>query len=549
MPTIRSKNCRAPGSRFEHGMTAEPPEQARTRRHDTWVVALIAAVLFLPWLGARDLWNPNEPTYGQAVEEMIDAGNWLVPTVGGEAFFEKPILYFWMARVTRAIFGHGEFALRLPIALLSILSAVWTFSLARDLAGRRRAWWSAAAFASTFVVAQSARMIQMDSLVLVFVLGAMLYLRRAFDGGRGWLAGGLCAGLGMLAKGPVVWVLIGGILCCERVLEGRMRDACRRPWWRAVIPAVLLGGSWYVALWVTGRGDGVYESLVRQNFARFVDAWDHAEPFYYYLYYFWIDFLPWVWLVPLAVAIPGRSSGERSLDRLSWVWLAVTVAFFSLSDSKRSAYLMPVAPAVAWLAASVVEAWIDRRLPRWKRAWFLVWLLIGLAGIGVVGTTAAALAPRYVPELRTFAGVLAILGFTALFAALLSWQEHKRSALPWLAAVCWLAAFTWISWILLPRLDPLKSPRPAAEMLKRQIPEGAELACYRCWPWRAGLRYYGDLHHENLADLEAFRAWWARPGARCLSIPERNRDLDTVFRSEALRYSIGSREYRWVCRR
>ena len=80
-----------------------------TVRRDLIGLGLVAALLFIPWLGARDLWNPNEPLYGQAVAEMAASGEWLVPTVNGAPFDEKPILYFWR-RIPYPPFRSGRFA-------------------------------------------------------------------------------------------------------------------------------------------------------------------------------------------------------------------------------------------------------------------------------------------------------------------------------------------------------------------------------------------------------------------------------------------------------
>ena len=62
-----------------------------TVRRDLIGLAFVAALLFVPWLGARDLWNPNEPLYGQAVTEMAARGDWRVPPVTGPVFDEKPV--------------------------------------------------------------------------------------------------------------------------------------------------------------------------------------------------------------------------------------------------------------------------------------------------------------------------------------------------------------------------------------------------------------------------------------------------------------------------
>jgi 4-amino-4-deoxy-L-arabinose transferase-like glycosyltransferase len=109
-----------------------------TVRRDIFVLCLLALVLFLPGLGSRDLWNPNEPTYGLAVAEMTDAGEWWIPTVNGVRFLEKPILYFWLARVATLVGGVNEFALRLPSLLAALVSVAFVYLLGLRHAGRLR---------------------------------------------------------------------------------------------------------------------------------------------------------------------------------------------------------------------------------------------------------------------------------------------------------------------------------------------------------------------------------------------------------------------------
>jgi len=54
-----------------------------------------------------------------------------------------------------------------------------------------------------------------------------------------------------------------------------------------------------------------------------------------------------------------RSEGERRLALLSWLWIATIVVFFSLSRSKRSPYILPIAPAIALMAGEVALAFVS----------------------------------------------------------------------------------------------------------------------------------------------------------------------------------------------
>jgi 4-amino-4-deoxy-L-arabinose transferase len=48
-------------------------------RRDTLLLILAGTLLFLPGLGSRDLWNPDEPRYAEVAREMLLTGEYLVP--------------------------------------------------------------------------------------------------------------------------------------------------------------------------------------------------------------------------------------------------------------------------------------------------------------------------------------------------------------------------------------------------------------------------------------------------------------------------------------
>ena len=112
------------------------------------LLAVFCTVLFFVGLGARDLWNPNEPAYGEAVVEMVERGSWSVPTVNQKVFAEKPILYYWLAlSAAKLTGGVSEFSLRLPSALAGIAAVLLLYQLVVAYAGPR--WALAASTSST----------------------------------------------------------------------------------------------------------------------------------------------------------------------------------------------------------------------------------------------------------------------------------------------------------------------------------------------------------------------------------------------------------------
>jgi 4-amino-4-deoxy-L-arabinose transferase-like glycosyltransferase len=484
-------------------------------RNDLVVLAAIATLLFVPFLGARDLWNPNEPTYGLAVVEMLESGDWLVPTIGGESFPEKPILYFWLALVSSKLLGGpSELALRLPLALSGIVSVALIYLLVLPYAGQLRARIAAILYATTFMVHWGARAVQMDFLVNVAMLAVVLAVSRVVDGRLapwpGWILAGAAAGLGFAAKGPVTWILPALVLVVYLGWRRRLGALLH--------PAVAVGGAvalaiaapWFMLLQAAGHGDVISEVLVRQNFVRYVDAWDHPGPWWYYLYYFWIDMAPWAWFVPLAAGIPVRIGSKRALNGLAWIWIVATLLFFSLSTSKRSAYILPIAPAVAVLAAGVAERLWLQALVRWRRDLALgLMAAASMVGIAVGGWILSVGVRRYpaVEAQGALIGlVLAVGGLVVLAGLLRPARAYRLVPLAFLGYV--LALYVAGSAVVLPAIDRYKSPRAFAEQINREVPPDARLASYGLWKYRGGYRFYTGRPIPNLTEVEALRRHW-----------------------------------------
>src|SRR5574342_413434 len=53
---------------------------------------LFAGFLFFPFLGAREFWAPGEPIYAEIIRVMFDRNEWVIPTVNGQLYTDKPIL-------------------------------------------------------------------------------------------------------------------------------------------------------------------------------------------------------------------------------------------------------------------------------------------------------------------------------------------------------------------------------------------------------------------------------------------------------------------------
>ena len=411
---------------------------------------------------------------------MAQRGTWSVPYVNDLVFGEKPILYYWLALASSKVMGGiSETSLRLPAVLAGLAIVLGSYLLVLPYAGRRRALFSAVACLTTYQVWWVARTIQMDVFVAATTLWVILPVSRVLDHGavpwKGWMAAGAAAGIGFLAKGPVTWICPGLTLLAYGLVTRRPRELFR--------PAVLVGAAvcvavaapWYVTLWQTGHTDVLHEVLIRQNFQRFSNPWDHVAPFWYYVPYFFSDMAPWSLVALLAWNLPRERESDRKLALLAALWIVGIVFFFSLSKSKRDPYIVPVAPAAAILAAEVAVAFVDDRLSRARRG-ILLAIAWCFGAVFVLGGAAVLvkLGPKY-PEVGGavlwLAASMIVCG-VALGAALIGARRIGRIAVPATLAATMAAFFLVAGSVVLPALDTFKSARPLCERLAGMIEAG-----------------------------------------------------------------------------
>ncbi len=490
---------------------------------DRLALLVLGILLFAPGIHSRDLWNPDEPRYAQVAREMLTTGELLVPHLNGRLYTEKPPLHFWsIALVGWLRGGVDEVAARLPPLGFAVATLFVLFELARLLAGSRTAWWTVLIFSSTAKILWQGRVAQIDMGLIFWVTLAMLAVaRRVVEGQRApawgfWVA----TGLGTLAKGPAallppllgltVWARMErsvGLLKILQPLRGVLIWATIVLAW--LLPASLRAGNEYLEV-----------LLFKQNFERYADPWHHHQPWYYYFTVLPGDFFPWSFFLPSALLL-GRRLGERERRafRFALGWVLATLLFFSLSPAKRTVYILTMYPALALLVSLAFDEWAreGERLRRWFviPSALLASLTAALAGAitwlwlrPVPQLTARLeeldfLGPDWIRWPLLLALVLSVGTLTSLLAALRNFPATVVKTLAATLGVFGCVAAVWV----LPRFDPVKSPRSLAQQFLKMADSEDP---YAIWPrLDANIVFYTkrlatELHSE--AELRSFAA-------------------------------------------
>lgn len=88
------------------------------------LLAVIAALFFIPFLGRVHLFDWDEINFAECSREMLKLDDYTRIYINFKPFWEKPPMFFWMQSLSMQIFGINEFAARFPNALCGIVTLI-----------------------------------------------------------------------------------------------------------------------------------------------------------------------------------------------------------------------------------------------------------------------------------------------------------------------------------------------------------------------------------------------------------------------------------------
>lgn len=510
----------------------EPTSRALPPRAAALLLALVAALLLLR-LGAVPLLGPDEPRYARVAVEMKRAGEWVTPTLQGEAWLEKPPLYYWAAGLAYRALGESETAARLPSVLAAVLMVGATALVGARVFG------AAAGLHAGFVLGLAVlpfaygRAASMDMMLAacVTIAQGLVALRLLGIAGRlAMPAAGVFVGLGLLAKGPL-GLLLPALATGSYLLLTRDRDAWRRilsP--AAAILAMAVALPWYVLAWRENGQAFVDVFLLNHNLQRFTSTIHrHPGPFYYYVPVVLLGLAPWSGLVGPALArVRPRAS---SAERLVLLWFLLPFVFFSLAGSKLPGYILPCLPPLALLAGRLADAWTREETAFGGR----VAALVGLAVAASVAAAPLVLRAQGDPHWRAL-GPLAAWSLIVAFLFSRAIGADPPRALRLLRIG---AAGTLLLVVL--AAPPLLSARESGRTLFLPA-NGREVLVWNAWrtAWMAGY-FYNDGRVRPVEGLEAILSATDAGPVLVLAGPRERRTLAETPALEVLTLAEGPR--------
>ena len=335
-----------------------------------WLITILAIVMLIPFLGLTDFNTKGEPREAVVAYTMLEHGNWILPINNGGDIPYKPPFFHWCIAFFSLFIGHvNEFTSRLPSAVSLVLMTIGGFVFYAKRKDTQISLIAAILTLTAFEVHRAGINCRVDMVNTAFMVGAMYLLYRWWEKGKHqlpWLAI-LCMSGATLTKGPV-----GIILPCF-VMGVFMLTQRENFWgivWRMALTALLsliIPFCWYYAAYLQG-GDEFLRLVKEENIDRFMGKMayeSHENPAWYNLLTLITGWLPYTLLLLFSLFIlPWKKfSKTRFLENakkatplqvFTWLAFLLVLFFYCIPKSKRSVYLLPCYPFMAYLIAEYI---------------------------------------------------------------------------------------------------------------------------------------------------------------------------------------------------
>lgn len=507
-----------------------------------WTVATLAIVLVgLSFrINGYPLLEPDEGRNAEIAREMAVSNNYLIPRLNGLPYADKPVLYFAVDAISIKILGASELAARLPSLLftLATLTLVWWFGT--KTLGAIGGVVAAAATGAAPLTLAFARTVIFDSALTFFVALSIFGFYLAAEVPRSeresakkdraaWMTvlGWVGLALAVLTKGPIGLAL--PLMVMLPYLAWRKRvDALWDPVAVLVFIAIVLPWIFVMSREVP---DFLEYALVTETFKRLTtDELHRTGPLWYFVPIILAASLPWS-----VVALSGWKHGRPRRDVSgSWdrrvvlllLWIVVPFVFFSLSQSKRPHYVLPLIPPIGLLVGLL---WREgqgqgqgqgqgRGRPHGARGGGVALIACGVM-IFVAPTIVGALLDVNTAVGAAIPGTARALGAVCLLSGVAGLVFSHRRDIALFALSVPVAAIPFVSVKLMNAIGSDRSARDLAAAVEQVMTERTEIVAIQTYPLSLPFYLRRDFRIATADGSELTSNYIARSYARLLGVP------------------------------
>lgn len=347
-----------------------------------WILLGICIVSLIIFLGNALFNTKGEPREAIVAVSMLKYGNWILPVNNGVDIAYKPPFFHWCIALLSLIQGHvSEFTSRLPsaLALTAMVIAGYKFYAKRRSA--HIAFLACLVTLTSFEIHRAGTNCRVDMMLTAFMVIA---LYRLYKWGENGLRGVpfvaiLCMSGAFLTKGPVGVLLPCLVTAVFLWIRGVHFVKLSYTFAIVAIGSCVLPVCWYVAAYIQG-GDTFFQLVYEENVLRFLGKMSyssHDKPVSYNFLTLLAGYVPYTLMIVISLFalkykkptgtvktwLHKLSHYIKNMDdaRLfSLLSIVIIFVFYCIPKSKRSVYLLPIYPFVAYFIAEYIVYLVRR---------------------------------------------------------------------------------------------------------------------------------------------------------------------------------------------
>lgn len=495
------------------------------------VIAIAIMFLYLFMSSRTTLLDRDEPRYARVTVEMVESGNYLVPTFNGESWLDKPVLMYWLMSLPVRIFGPTEFACRFFSAIGTAITCFLTFLIGRQLFNTKAGLLAMVILASNCMFLMVGTSAIADAPLLPFIVGVMLVFITAIKNSMRTIhiiLMGIGLGLGMLTKGPMglfPLFAIFTILWLSRKSISNLKYIILKIGISIFIGFLILA-AWAIPVNHATNGEFVSVFLGHHVFARALRPMEnHGGNFLLFLpYYIPIiigGLFPWTLYLPGSLSALLRNRlGGMEIRNILIGWIVPIVVLMSLAATKLPHYIIFTWPAFAMCIGAAIVASQENTLSEKDIIWLRRgnWFFISIAACGILAFTIGV---WFIPfkglQWPAFASGIVLLIMSVIAIKNQLNNRFSSNAIVLLAGM--IAFHVPLIFGIFPAIEEIKLSPKAAKVVNENTSRETPVVTYRFG--EPTLNFYIGRHIEPLPSEQDVRDWSIQQGPGVLIIPDK----------------------------
>ncbi len=474
------------------------------------LLLIVCVVTVFPFLGETLFQSKGEPREAIVAVSMLQTDNWVLPINNGGDIAYKPPFFHWCIALCSLLAGQvTEYTSRLPSALAMVVMAVCTYLFYARRRSVELGFVAALVTLTAFEVHRGGWACRVDMVLTMFIVLALFQLYRWQErNGRGfpfwavlWMS---CA---TLTKGPV------GILLPCLVTGVYMLIKGRRFWYTVgkmatiALASCVLPAVWYVAAYQQG-GDAFLDLVMEENFGRFMGKMSYSSHEHNLFYNFMTVFSGYVpYTLLMLLALPAAFRALKAWQRPNSWWqsfkayitgmdaarlftllsIVLVFVFYCIPKSKRSTYLLPIYPFIAYFLAEFL-LFLSNRKSSLLRIYGVILSVVAFLPMFAFFLIKGGVVSRFIPADKaesSFGLIVQTIDSTPIdwihwlyivlpVVAIVVFVKRQKARRPLLYPVLGIIFTIYISLdsVYQPEVMNAKSDKPIAEAIRDKVPDG-----------------------------------------------------------------------------